>query len=478
MNRTFAVVIVAALALCLSSIERITAAPPAAPPAAPCTKCTEKSCCKDKAKAGATAVIKAIKTVSAQTVAAAEGDCCDSECRDAKCCSKDKAKPGATVAAAIKTVSAQTVVSEAGACGQGECCGDECADGKCCSDKAKTAAPVAGIKTVSAQTVAAEAGACAEGQCCGDECADAKCCKGKCDAAAHEQTVDIDVTLPIPPLAAPTISFTATKSACPSSTCEHSACAGACPTATKATCAETKTFHYSAIPAPVASPFAKAPIGLPAPPVLPGAPHAWTIPLPQQPPHPILQASADVILPNPVPTRTTYAIAPVAPVAPASKITQVLFNIQVIEDRTGCLAEYEAFQNGDCIMFAESSTLLPALRIMQKHNLVGSLAAPKLVCMTGDHAHLQVGNEIATGDKPRWQGVKVEVGAEEYETGLKVELAVHASHEEHTCQVHTAVHLEEGQTIVLRSQTTAAGDEEDCCCKSATYVVLTPELVK
>ncbi len=474
MNRTFAVVIVAAL--CLSSIERITAAPPAAPPAAPCapcTKCTEKSCCKGKAKAGATAVIKAVKTVSAQNVAAAEGDCCDSECPDAKCCSKDKAKAGATVAAAIKAVSAQTVVSEAGACGQGECCGDECADGKCCSDKAKTEATVAGIKTVSAQTVASE-----EGECCGDKCAEGQCCKGKCDAAAHEQTVDIDVTLPIPPLAAPTISFTATKSACPSSTCGHSACAGACPTATKATCAETKTFHYSAIPAPVASPFAKAPIGLPAPPVLPGAPHAWTIPLPQQPPHPILQASADVILPNPVPTRTTYAIAPVAPVAPASKITQVLFNIQVIEDRTGCLAEYEAFQNGDCIMFAESSTLLPALRIMQKHNLVGSLAAPKLVCMTGDHAHLQVGNEIATGDKPRWQGVKVEVGAEEYETGLKVELAVHASHEEHTCQVHTAVHLEEGQTIVLRSQTTAAGDEEDCCCKSATYVVLTPELVK
>ena len=471
MNRTFAIVLVAALALCLSSIERITAAPPSAPPAAPaptCTKCCEKSCCKDKAKADA-----AVAAKLTSNKAAADGG----KCSKGSCC-KGKAKADAT-AAAIKTVAARTAAAE-----EGECCSSECADSKCCEescckDKAKGDATLAAaIKTISAQTAAVE-----EGECCGDTCAEGKCCKGKCDASAKsESTVDIDVTLPIPPLAAPTISFTATKSACPSSTCEHSACAGACPATVKATCTQSKTIHYSAIPAPVASPFAKAPIGVPAPPVLPGAPHAWTIPLPQQPPHPILQASADVILPNPVPTRTACAIAPVAPAAPAAtagKATQVLFNIQVIEDRTGCLTEYESFREGACTMFADSGTLLPALRILQKHNLVGTIAAPKLICTTGDRAAMQIGREVAANDKVRWQGLKMEIAAEQYEASLKVDFAVHVSDEDRDCEVHTAVLLEEGQSIVLNSNAAATCDnEEDCCQKPATYVVLTPEVVK
>ena len=415
MNRTFAVVIVAALALCLSSIERTIAAPPAAPPAAPappCTKCSEKSCCKDKAKADTTlaAAIKAIKTVCAQTISTDEGESCESECADGTCC-KGKSEGIAKKEKAISV--------------------------------AQWPSP------------------------------------DRCDDAAKEQaSIDIDVTLPIPPLAPPAISFTATKSACPGSTCEHSACAGACPTTAKATCSEAKTVHYSAIPAPVISPFAKSPVDVASPIVLP-TPHAWTIPLPQQAPHPILQTSADVIFSNPVPTRTDCALASAASAAPADKVSQVLFNIQVIEDRTGCLAEYESFQNGDCILFADSKTLLPALRILEKHNLVGSVASPKLVCITGRRAQMEVGAEVATGEEPHWQGVKVEVEAEKYESGLKIDFAVHTSDKEHTCDVRTAVLLDEGQTIVLKSQTaSAAGDEEDCCCKPTTYVVLTPELMK
>ena len=71
--------------------------------------------------------------------------------------------------------------------------------------------------------------------------------------------------------------------------------------------------------------------------------------------------------------------------------TQVLYNIQIIQDSEGCLSEYESFREGDCIMFADSDTLLPALRILQKHELVQGLSSPKLICTTGRRAQFEVG---------------------------------------------------------------------------------------
>ncbi|HJQ79941.1 MAG TPA: hypothetical protein VJ828_08305 [Lacipirellulaceae bacterium] len=232
---------------------------------------------------------------------------------------------------------------------------------------------------------------------------------------------------------------------------------------------------YSAMPLGVPSPFAKdAEFANPNRIVIAGQPYSFNIPLPQ-PPAPIAPPSYDVI------TEHRLAYAPVTPAshsAPqAITSTQVLYNIQIIEDSEGCLTEYESFRDGDCIMFADSDTLLPALRILQKHELVQGLSSPKLICTTGRRAQFNVGGEVPRGESTAWEGVKLELEAEQHENGLKVDLAVHTRHEDRTCDVRTAVVVECGKSVILKSQgTPGAGDTE--CAQPAIYVVVTPEVIR
>jgi hypothetical protein len=232
---------------------------------------------------------------------------------------------------------------------------------------------------------------------------------------------------------------------------------------------------YSAIPLGVPSPFAKDSDGQnPNRVVIAAQPYALNIPLPQ-PPAPIAQAAGDVLI------ERRLALAPVAPVShvaeQAGKATQVLYNIQIIQDEEGCLCEYESFQEGDCIMFADSRALLPALRIMQKHHLVRGLSSPKLVCTTGRRAQFEIGREVAGEENRVWEGVKLEIEAEQVESGLQIDLAVHTSQDEHTCDVRTAIVVEEGKSVVLKSQG-AQGGSSTPDGEQTIYVVVTPEIVK
>jgi hypothetical protein len=218
--------------------------------------------------------------------------------------------------------------------------------------------------------------------------------------------------------------------------------------------------------------------------VIAGQPYTFDIPL-QQPPAPIAQAPlapAPVApIPHDVIMEHRLAYAPVTPVShvaePDVQATQVLYNIQIIQDSEGCLSEYESFREVDCIMFADSRTLLPALRILQKHELVQGLSSPKLICTTGRRAQFEVGREVAGEEKNSWEGVKLEVEAEQVASGLKVDLAVHTSQDEHTCNVRTAVVVEGGKSVVLKSHgAQCSGDAQGA--QPAIYVVVTPEVVK
>jgi hypothetical protein len=239
---------------------------------------------------------------------------------------------------------------------------------------------------------------------------------------------------------------------------------------------------YSAMPLGVPSPFAQD--GANANPqrlviaAQPYQPYTFNIPLPQ-PPAPIAP-SAIPPTPHDVIYDHRLAFAPVTPVSHAAPqadaATQVLYNIQIIQDSEGCLSEYESFREGDCIMFADSDTLLPALRILQKHELVEGLSSPKLVCTTGRRAQFEIGRQIAGEESKAWEGVKLEVEAEQHENGLRVDLAVHTSQEERTCDVRTAVVVECGKSVILKSQGTPGGDAEGA--RPAIYVVVTPEVIR
>jgi hypothetical protein len=349
----------------------------------------------------------------------------------------------------------------------------ECCEDSCCKEKSKAVAATAATPCAGGQCAG---GSCASGPCASGECASGQCASGECDCRGEKQvTVDTYLTLPLPPPAPSPFSIAAFPQACPSAECGHSACSGtAAAAAPGSRCTEQKTVIYSAMPLGVPSPFMKDAEGLnPTRVLIAAQPYTFDIPLPQ-PPAPIAPAPHDVFMEH------RLAFAPVTPAShaaePAVKTTQVLYNIQIIQDNEGCLSEYESFRDGDCIMFADSDTLLPALRILQKHELVRGLSSPKLVCTTGRRAQFEVGREIA-GEENGWEGVKLEVEAEPVANGLKVDLAVHTSQEEHTCNVRTAVVVEDGKSVVLKSHgAQCCGDEEGA--QPTIYVVVTPEVVK
>ncbi len=374
------------------------------------------------------------------------------ECCEGACC-KEKAQ---TVAATAASACAS------GQCANGQCANGQCASGQCASGQCAS-------------------GQCASGQCASGECAGGQCASGECDCSGEKQvSIDTYLTLPLPPAAPSPISISAFPQPCPSSTCDHSACSGAAvATAPGTPCTQQKTIIYSAMPLGVPSPFLRDADGAnPQRFVIAGQPYTFDFPLPQPPapiaPAPIAPAHHDVILEH----RLAYApVTPASHAAEPVQATQVLYNIQIIQDSEGCLSEYESFREGDCIMFADSNTLLPALRILQKHELVRGLSSPKLICTTGRRAQFEVGRAVAGEEKNAWEGVKLEVEAEQVSNGLKVDLAVHTSQDEHTCNVRTAVIVECGKSVVLKSHGAQCnGDAEGA--QPAIYVVVTPEVIK
>jgi hypothetical protein len=153
--------------------------------------------------------------------------------------------------------------------------------------------------------------------------------------------------------------------------------------------------------------------------------------------------------------------------------TQILYNIQVIEDRRGCMSEFDALRHGAPVMYAETKTLLPAMRMLTKNQLIRKWSSPKLIAMAGDGAQLEVAESECRA------AMQLEVSAEEFGDGLKVELAIHVEKDKQTFERRTELLLEPGQTIVLNA--TSPQSPEDVQQGNGSpivYVVLTPEIVK
>ena len=102
------------------------------------------------------------------------------------------------------------------------------------------------------------------------------------------------------------------------------------------------------------------------------------------------------VVPQPVVGR------PYHKVATKDDVTQIQYSIQIIEDGRGCMGEYEAFRRGASMMFAESKTLLPAMRLLHKHQLIRQLSSRKVICTVGQTAELEIGS--VTPPKVRLSG--------------------------------------------------------------------------
>jgi hypothetical protein len=187
---------------------------------------------------------------------------------------------------------------------------------------------------------------------------------------------------------------------------------------------------------------------------------------------------------SPTPVLHTAATLPYQQVMPSPKdesaddAKQIQYTINIIEDCRGCLQEYEALRKGAPMMFAESKTLLPAIRMLEKNHLIRQLSTPKLMCTEGQSAELEIASEAETERFSNWTGVRLEVGSERFEDGLKVELAMHASEDERRFRVRTAVVVDEGQTIVMNANAGPVRRDDTQQERPAVYIVLTPEVLK
>lgn len=153
--------------------------------------------------------------------------------------------------------------------------------------------------------------------------------------------------------------------------------------------------------------------------------------------------------------------------------SQIQYSIQIIEDRSDCLGEFDSLRNGSLMMFAESKTLLAAMRMLHKHELVRQLSAPRIICTAGQTAEVEIDNK----DFGNADGLRIAVASEKTDEGIKVELTMHSTEDSRQFEVRSALMVEEGQTIVLNT-TRPSIDGESTGNQPVVYVVLTPEIVK
>ena len=153
---------------------------------------------------------------------------------------------------------------------------------------------------------------------------------------------------------------------------------------------------------------------------------------------------------------------------------QIQYTIQVIEDHNGCLGEYEELRRGVPMMTAETKTILPAMRMLDKHELIRQLSSPKIICTAGQTAELEIDNE----ESQKGDGMRLEVVGRKFESGMIVELAMHSAEEKRNFEVRTAVVIEQGQSIVLNTDASRGPQDEATEERPAMYIVLTPEIVK
>jgi hypothetical protein len=153
------------------------------------------------------------------------------------------------------------------------------------------------------------------------------------------------------------------------------------------------------------------------------------------------------------------------------EVKQVQYSIQVIEDRHGCMTEYQELRDGAPIMFAESKTLLPAIRLLHKSDVVRQLAAPKIICTAGQTAQVEISNSASEESSELW----LEVASNKAPNGLAVELGVCTKR---NCAGRTSLLVETGKSIVLNLGDLKTSQGEPDQEERAVYVVLTPEIVK
>jgi hypothetical protein len=165
-------------------------------------------------------------------------------------------------------------------------------------------------------------------------------------------------------------------------------------------------------------------------------------------------------------------------------VSQVMFNIEVIEDHSGSLNEFESLQGRMPILTADSEIMLATLRVLEKQRLIRCISSPKVVTVAGRPAVLQIGCETpADGEiAAPFRGRRMEVRAHELGGGLAIEFQFQDTTGCDALEVESSLVLAHGETIVMKTAGRPADTNEngnqETAKDSAVYIVLTPQLLR
>jgi protein involved in polysaccharide export with SLBB domain len=232
------------------------------------------------------------------------------------------------------------------------------------------------------------------------------------------------------------------------------------------------TTYYSAFPEPVPLPFARqATPSILSPPLIATQSFISDVPEPvlPAPPAPVALApqctAAEGACCSASCGTSTGSCASCSECPESStKVAQVLFNVQVIEDPTGSLQEFKALQSDMRILTAESEVILPMIRLLEKRDLLRRCSSPKVAAVVDRPVQLEIGNQE--------RNLMLKTTARELGGGLNVDFQFKDTRGNDTLEVETSLLIAHGQTIVMKAK------EPDSRPGPAVYVVLTPELVK
>jgi hypothetical protein len=232
--------------------------------------------------------------------------------------------------------------------------------------------------------------------------------------------------------------------------------------ATRASYIDIPDFVAGLKPAPPESPPAR-----PYQPAAPQAAYAAPIPAAATPAMP----ATTVFTPA-----TAGAVAIAAPQTPTPR-QQFLCRFQIISDPHGNLEQFEPLRSG-AQMIGDSESLLGAIRILEKNQLIRRIGEPTVACTAGRPANFRLGE--FDHNEQLLAGTEIDITPQTYSSGLPWSLRVRIAHGGPPQEVRIAPEFAASQTLIAKINSSGArrkANDAQVASNGRVYVVLTPELL-
>jgi hypothetical protein len=166
---------------------------------------------------------------------------------------------------------------------------------------------------------------------------------------------------------------------------------------------------------------------------------------------------------------------------------QAKYTIDLLEDRSGSLADFFEAGGGSPMEIADSRTVQAMLRVLGKQDLIEWQSRPRLMANVGETASFHIGTE--SPESQSFTGLTGEITGRELGGGMAVIFTMRQSVNGKESKVSLDTVIPTGQCAILKagsrpatkpinSEATATDDPATGETQNAVYIVLTPEIVR